>query len=86
MDNKFKMGFGTEILKRDCKICGTEFNQKLNGRTREYCNDNCRDANKYLNAYINCLDKIDFKDYSYIKSIKGELFRLVNCLPKDVKK
>jgi len=83
MQYTYNNSFGTETK---CKVCGDVILQKRYGRFREYCNDNCRDANKYLNAYINCLDKIDFKDYSYIKRIKGELFRLVNCLPKDVKK
>jgi len=83
MQYTYNNSFGTETK---CKVCGDVILQKRYGRFREYCNDNCRDANKYLNAYINCLDKIDFKEYSYIKRIKGELFRLVNCLPKDVKK
>jgi len=73
--------FGTKTL---CKVCGHTFYQNKTGRFKEYCSDDCRDFNKFKNAFLSKLDSISFKDYSYIKSLKGELFRVVNSLPKKV--
>ena len=84
MANVKRIYLGTELLETVCKRCGTEFYQKLNGRTREYCCDNCRDYTKFLNALARTVDKIEFQDYSYVKSIKSDLFSFVNHLPKKI--
>lgn len=80
-----KIYIGTELLRTVCKICGTSFEQKYNGRTREYCNDNCKNYNKYLNALTKVIDNIDFQDYTYVKSVKSDLFIINNHMPKKVK-
>ena len=68
-----------------CRICGTVFDQKSKGRKREYCNDNCRDYFKYLSALDKALSSIEFKDQDSLKSIKTDLFSLVNSLQKKIK-
>ena len=81
-----KKGFGTETKKvTKCRICGSDVMQNSTGRFKDYCSDDCRDFNKFKSAFIDRLDKVDFKDYSYVKAIKSELFCLVNSMPKDVK-
>lgn len=86
MQKPKKIYLGTEILETVCKVCGTPFKQNINGRTREYCNDNCKNYQKYLNALIKTIDNIDFQDYRYVKSIKSTLFSINNNLPKKVNK
>ena len=80
-----KIRLGTELLENKCRVCGAMFSQKNSGRTREYCNDNCRNYFKYLSALDKAISNIDFKDISYVKSIKSDLFGLVNSLPKKIK-
>jgi len=69
----------------ECRVCGSSFSKKNIGRTREYCSDLCRDYFKYFSALDRTISKISFKDVSKIKSIKGDLFSLVNGLPKKIK-
>ncbi len=67
-----------------CVVCGSDVTQNSTGRFKDYCSPNCREFNKYKSAFLTALDKIEFKDYSYIKMIKGDLFRVVNCMPKGL--
>ncbi|MCH9741481.1 MAG: hypothetical protein K0U38_11685 [Epsilonproteobacteria bacterium] len=67
------------------KVCGSTFKQKINGRHREYCNDNCKNYTKYLNALVKTIDSIDFTNHEYVKSIKSDLFSVVNHMPKKNK-
>ncbi len=65
-----------------CKVCGLVLPSYTGNRPNEYCSANCRDLNKFFNAFVLSLDKIDFQDYEYVRKIKGDLFRVVNLLPK----
>jgi len=65
-----------------CKICGNEFQGKKGGRAKEYCSSNCRDVFKFQSALDKALSKVDFKNMDYVRPIKGDLFRMVNNMPK----
>ena len=85
MSDTTKNGFSTKTnITTNCVICGADVVQNKTGRFRDYCSPNCREFIKFKNAFLDRLDKIDFKEYSYIKMIKGELFRVVNCMPKVI--
>lgn len=79
-----KLRLGTLLLESRCRICGSFFPQKHNGRTREYCNDNCKNYFKYFSALDKVISNIEFQDIKYIKSIKSDFFGLVNALPKKL--
>lgn len=64
----------------NCPICGTEFNPYTEGKAKTYCNDNCRNYNKYKNALEKSL--ISLRPTKEAKKIiKGDMFRLANILP-----
>lgn len=65
-----------------CRICGSSIESKKGGRVKEYCSDNCKDVYKYYSAFERALSKVDFKDMDYVRPIKGDLFRIVNNMPK----
>lgn len=68
---------GTEY---SCPICGSLFINKNRGRAKEYCSDNCRNFNKYLNAMERELLLIKgFNGYSPNK-VKGSILRVANLI------
>ena len=67
-----------------CKICGCDIENKKGGLVKEYCSSNCRDVYKYYSALDKALSKVDFSSMDYIRPIKGDLFRMVNNMPKKV--
>jgi len=71
------MCFGTE--KDICKVCGNSFEQKLKGRTREYCSDDCKDFNKFKEALERKILKINFQG-KYSSQAKGDLFAIANLI------
>lgn len=68
-----------------CKVCGNPIEQKAKGRTRDYCNDKCKNYIKFLNALEKTIDGIDFKDHQHVKKIRSDLFTLTNHLPRQKK-
>jgi len=77
--------FGTKWIQTHCKTCNKKHFQKFGGRYKEYCSDDCRNYFKYLSALDKTILNINFKDMDSIKSIKSDLFCLVNGLPKKIK-
>ena len=82
MANINKNHLGTQIT--FCKVCGLEFEQELKGRYKEYCSQNCKNYTKYFNALERVISSINFQDYRYVKSIKSDLFSVVNNMPKRI--
>lgn len=68
--------FGTDLI---CPICGSTYENKKQGRTKDYCSDNCRDLNKFLSAFETRLLKVDFKS-NYSNILKSRLFGIANNL------
>lgn len=84
MTTIIKTLFGTKWIQTSCKVCRKKHFQKFGGRYKEYCSDNCRNYFKYLSALDKTISSIHFKDMDSIKSIKSDLFGLVNGLPKKI--
>lgn len=84
MSSTVKTLFGTKWIQTSCKVCHIKHFQKVSGRYKEYCSDNCRNYFKYLSALDSSLSKINFHDLDAIKSVKSDLFSIVNSLPKKV--
>lgn len=79
------MSIGTETK---CLVCGTIFFSETKFRPKEYCSDNCKDLNKFLNAFERNLYKVDFKE-DYSNQFKSRLFLIANhiiCISKKDKK
>lgn len=65
--------------KSKCTVCGNTFSNNKVGRSREYCSDNCKDLNKYLNAMERHLIKVNFVGTS-ANFFKGEIMRRANLI------
>ena len=68
----FRYKYSTE-----CRICGKSVQQGTSCRPSEYCSKECREANKYLNAFKRCIHKIEFTE-KYRKQLRGDLFSWIN--------
>ncbi|MDQ7046762.1 MAG: hypothetical protein Q9M39_03760 [Sulfurovum sp.] len=87
MSFKYINPIGTDLtIDSICRICGGKYKQSAKGRFKEYCSDDCKNYFKFLSALDRTLSKINFSDFNHIKSIKTDLFGLVNCLPKKINK
>ena len=62
-----------------CPICGTEFNPYTAGRTKTYCNDNCRNYSKTKDALERQILAMR-ADKKHTSTIRGDMFRLANLL------
>lgn len=64
-----------------CLFCGTEFHIKHKaGRIPEYCSTHCRNARKYLNAYLRKLRHVDLERCG--SEVRSELFMIANTVVK----
>lgn len=64
-----------------CLFCGTEIaivHQR--GRIPEYCSEPCRNARKYLNAFLREIKSIDMAKAG--PDIRSELFMIANTIVK----
>lgn len=67
-----------------CLFCGTEIHIKHKvGRVPEYCSPHCRNARKFLNAYLRALKHIDMAKCG--TSVRSELFMIANTVVKAKK-
>lgn len=63
----------------NCQVCGNPITRKTSFKPRSYCSDNCRDFNKYKNAFEDKLLKIKPTKESR-KLLRGDMFRLSNSI------
>lgn len=64
-----------------CMFCGTEIAiEHKAGRIPEYCSAHCRNARKYLNAYLRELRHIDLDKCA--ANVRSELFMIANTVVK----
>lgn len=64
-----------------CLFCGTTIDIKHQaGRIPEYCSPHCRNARKFLNAYLRELKHIDLDNCA--AEIRSELFMIANTIVK----
>ena len=64
-----------------CLFCGTVIEIKHQaGRIPEYCSPHCRNARKYLNAYLRELAHIDLDKCG--TDVRRELFMIANTVVK----
>lgn len=64
-----------------CLFCGTTINvEHKAGRIPEYCSPHCRNARKYLNAYLRELGHIDLDKCG--AAVRSELFMIANTIVK----
>lgn len=64
-----------------CLFCGTTIHfEHRRGRIPEYCSEHCRNARKYLNAFLRELDHIDLNLCG--SSVRSELFMIANTVVK----
>ena len=75
---------GLKKMSDVCEVCGNPKPDTKSFRPRQYCNDNCREYNKYKNALENALIKMDATDEAK-KMIKGDMFRLANIVGNGTK-
>jgi hypothetical protein len=75
--------FSTETLK--CQVCGYSYPKNIIGRTREYCSPNCQEFNKFKNAMVERMKKIDFLDIE-ARTIRRELWGYCNYAKISKKK
>ena len=71
-----------------CECCGNEFTlpeQAKGGRPKIYCSPECRNLVKYINAFENLTEKINFTERSS-KIFRGDLFAIANNLYNKNKK
>ena len=62
-------------------FCGTTIHiEHRAGRIPEYCSPHCRNARKYLNAYLRKLNHIDLDKCG--AAVRSELFMIANTVVK----
>ncbi len=67
--------------KHVCLFCGTEIHsERKAGRIPEYCSTHCRNARKYLNAYLRELRHVDLERCG--SEVRSELFMIANTIVK----
>jgi hypothetical protein len=71
------MSVGTKTI---CPICGSEFELNTTGRRKEYCNETCQKANKYLSAFETEFLKIKSITKSSQKDMRSKLMSLANTM------
>lgn len=78
-----KTSFSTETLK--CPVCGHRYEKNKTGRTKEYCSPTCQEFNKFKNAMVDRMIKINFNEKE-AKTIRRELWSYCNYAPIPKKK
>ncbi len=64
-----------------CLFCGTEIHvEHKAGRIPEYCSSHCRNARKYLNAFLRELGHVDLGKCG--PALRSELFMIANTVVK----
>ncbi len=64
-----------------CLFCGTEIHVVHKaGRIPEYCSEHCRNARKYLNAFLREIEHVDLDKCG--ASVRSELFMIANTVVK----
>jgi endogenous inhibitor of DNA gyrase (YacG/DUF329 family) len=64
--------------KTKCSFCGSTIVQSGKGRTKDYCNDNCQNANKFLSAFETKFLKVDEMSADAKKELRSKLWSLAN--------
>ncbi len=62
-----------------CHVCGCDITHLSYFKPRSYCSINCRNYMKYKNALERCIIALNPTKEAK-KIIKGDMFRLANCL------
>lgn len=68
-----------------CNVCGNTFINSGRGRTREYCNDDCKNINSFLNSIESKLIGICFKSEADKKALKSRIWSISNLIQFKIK-